>query len=84
MFNAATAVVGDEIILLLRVAERPRSDVDLPAGALTLDFSGPHPIRKALPHGYTKDDVIGIALPPAGSSVLHSSLPLSTSKARRR
>jgi predicted GH43/DUF377 family glycosyl hydrolase len=61
VFNAATAVIEDEVILLLRVAERPRSDVDLPPGASTLDFSGPHPVRKPLPHQYVKDDVIGMA-----------------------
>lgn len=61
VFNAATAVIDDEVILLLRVAERPRSDVDLPPGAFTLDFSGPHPVQKPLPRGYTKDDVIGMA-----------------------
>ena len=27
VFNAAAARVGDEIVLLLRVAERPRTDV---------------------------------------------------------
>jgi beta-1,2-mannobiose phosphorylase / 1,2-beta-oligomannan phosphorylase len=61
VFNAATALVGDEVVLLLRVAERPRSDVELPPDALTLDFSGPHPVRKPLAHGYSKDDVIGMA-----------------------
>jgi len=61
VFNAATAVIGDEIILLLRVAERPRSDVELPPGAMTLDFAGPHPVQKPLPRNYTKDDVIGMA-----------------------
>ena len=61
VFNAATAVVGDETILMLRVAERPRRDTDLPPDACTLDFSGPHPVTKPLPPGYTKDDVIGMA-----------------------
>jgi predicted GH43/DUF377 family glycosyl hydrolase len=61
VFNAGTAIIDDEVILLLRVAERPRSDVDLPPGAFTLDFSGPHPTRKPLPQGLTKDDVIGMA-----------------------
>jgi len=61
VFNAAAAVLEDEVILLLRVAERPRTDVDLPPGAFTLDFSGPHPVQKPLPHQYTKDDVIGMA-----------------------
>ncbi|HEV2250011.1 MAG TPA: glycoside hydrolase family 130 protein [Candidatus Limnocylindria bacterium] len=61
VFNAATAVIEDEVILLLRVAERPRTDLALPPGALTLDLSGPHPVQRPLPHQYTKDDVIGMA-----------------------
>jgi predicted GH43/DUF377 family glycosyl hydrolase len=61
VFNAASAVVDDEVILLLRVAERPRTDLELPPGAFTLDFSGPHPVQKPLPHGYKKEDVIGMA-----------------------
>jgi predicted GH43/DUF377 family glycosyl hydrolase len=67
VFNAATAVIGDEVILLLRVAERPRSDVDLPPDALTLDFNGPHPVQKPLPRHYTKDDVIGMAYMDPGT-----------------
>jgi predicted GH43/DUF377 family glycosyl hydrolase len=60
VFNAATAVLDGEIILLMRVAERPRSDIDLPADALTLDFTGPHPILRPLTHQYKKEDVIGM------------------------
>jgi len=33
VFNAATAVLDAEVILLLRVAERPRSDIELPPDA---------------------------------------------------
>ncbi len=61
VFNAATAVLDGEVILLLRVAERPRTDVDLPHDALTLDFTGPHPVLRPLPHQYRKEDVIGMA-----------------------
>ena len=61
MFNAATAVLDGEVILLLRVAERPRTDVELPHDALTLDFTGPHPVLRPLPHHYRKEDVIGMA-----------------------
>jgi beta-1,2-mannobiose phosphorylase / 1,2-beta-oligomannan phosphorylase len=61
VFNAATAVLDGDVILLLRVAERPRSDVELPADALTLDFTGPHPVLRPLPHHYRKEDVIGMA-----------------------
>lgn len=62
VFNAAVAKVGDEVILLLRVAERPRSDVDPPAGALTLDLHGPYPTLATLPRGYRKHDVIGMCV----------------------
>ncbi|OLD11036.1 MAG: hypothetical protein AUJ06_01165 [Chloroflexi bacterium 13_1_40CM_3_70_6] len=60
VFNAATAQLDGEIVLLLRVAERPRSDIDPPAGAMTLDLSGPHPVLRPLPDGHTKHDVIGM------------------------
>lgn len=61
VLNPAAARVGDEIVLLLRVAERPRSDIDPPAEALTLDLSGPDPKVVPLAHGYRRDDVIPIA-----------------------
>lgn len=48
VFNAAAARVGDEIVLLLRVAERPRTDIELPAGAMTLDLDGPEPVLRPL------------------------------------
>jgi predicted GH43/DUF377 family glycosyl hydrolase len=60
VFNAATARLGDETILLLRIAERPRSDIDPPANAMTLDLDGPHPVLRPLPSGYSKHDVIGM------------------------
>src|SRR5436190_6135921 len=60
VFNAATAQLNGEIILLLRVAERPRSDIDPPRDAMTLDLDGPHPVLRPLPKGYTKHDVIGM------------------------
>ena len=61
VFNAATATLGEETILLMRVAERPRSDIELPADALTLDFTGPYPVLRPLTHPYRKEDVIGMA-----------------------
>ncbi|HEY7624607.1 MAG TPA: glycoside hydrolase family 130 protein [Candidatus Limnocylindria bacterium] len=60
VFNAATAQLNGETILLLRVAERPRSDIDPPSDAMTLDLDGPHPELRPLPPGYTKHDVIGM------------------------
>ncbi|MDP9251431.1 MAG: glycoside hydrolase family 130 protein [Chloroflexota bacterium] len=61
VFNAAAARVGDEIILLLRVAERPRTDIAPEPGALTLDLDAPHPILRPLPAHYRKEQLIGMA-----------------------
>lgn len=61
VLNPAVARVGDEIILLLRVAERPRSDIDPPADARTLDLSSTEPRVVPLPSRYRKDDVIPIS-----------------------
>jgi predicted GH43/DUF377 family glycosyl hydrolase len=60
VFNAATAQVDGDTVLLLRVAERPRSDIDPPPDAMTLDLDGPHPVLQPLPRGYSKHDVIGM------------------------
>lgn len=62
VFNAAVATVGNEVILLLRVAEQPRSDVDPQADALTLDLRGPSPTLKPLPSGYRRHEVIGMCV----------------------
>lgn len=61
VFNAAAARVGDEIILLLRVAERPRTDVEPGPDAVTLDLSAPHPMLQPLPAHYRKEQLIGMA-----------------------
>jgi len=67
VFNAAAAQVGDETILLLRVAERPRAMTGLLAAtARTLDLAAPHDRLKPVPPGTLGEDVIGIAfLDPA-------------------
>lgn len=62
VFNAAVARVGDEVILLLRVAEQPRSDIDPPAGALTVDLRGSSPTFHTLAPGYRKQDVVGMSV----------------------
>ncbi len=61
VFNAAAARVGNEIILLLRVAERPRSDIEPGSDAVTLDLDQPHPILRPLPPHYRKEELIGMA-----------------------
>lgn len=58
VFNAAAARVDDEIVLLLRVAERPRTDVEPPAGAMTLDLDGPEPVLRPLPAGRRMADLV--------------------------
>src|SRR5256712_10303553 len=78
VFNAATAQLNGEIILLLRVAERPRSDIDPPRDAMTLDLDGPHPVLRPLPKGYTKHDVIGMCFLDASGDrppVIVASIP---------
>ncbi|TMC70252.1 MAG: glycosidase [Chloroflexi bacterium] len=60
VFNAATAQLGDDTILLVRIAERPRSDIDPPPNAMTLDLDGPHPVLRPLPSGFSRHDVIGM------------------------
>jgi predicted GH43/DUF377 family glycosyl hydrolase len=60
VFNAAAARVGDEIILLLRVAERPRTDVKPGPNARTLDLDQPHPILHPLPLRYRDQELVGM------------------------
>jgi predicted GH43/DUF377 family glycosyl hydrolase len=61
VFNAAAARVGNEIILLLRVAERPRSDIAPGPNALTLDLAAPHPILRPMPAHYRREPLVGMA-----------------------
>ena len=61
VFNAAAARVDDDVVLLMRVGERPLVGAIPPADALTLDLTGPEPQLKQLGSGYGPEDVIGIA-----------------------
>lgn len=61
VFNAAAARIDDEVVLLLRVGERPLLGATPPPGALSLDLSGPEPQLTLLAPGYAAEDVIGIA-----------------------
>ncbi len=62
VFNAAAAEVGDEKILLLRVAERPRAMSGLLAPtARILDLAAPRGQLEPVPAGMLGEDVIGIA-----------------------
>ena len=61
VFNAAAARVGKEIVLLLRVAERPRTDIAPGPDALTLDLAAPHPMLRPMPAHYRKEQLVGMA-----------------------
>lgn len=58
--NAGVARVGDEVIALLRVAERPRMEGDLPQGAKLLELGGSEPRLAPLPSGFRRDELIGV------------------------
>lgn len=60
VFNAAAAQVGDEVVLLLRVAERPRAGAEPPPDARTLDLSGPEPTLRPLARSMRGDDLVSL------------------------
>jgi predicted GH43/DUF377 family glycosyl hydrolase len=69
VFNAAAAKLGDETILLLRVAERPRTMTGLlPEAARTLDLARPEDGFQPLPKGLTGEDVVGLAFLDPGAT----------------
>jgi predicted GH43/DUF377 family glycosyl hydrolase/glycosyltransferase involved in cell wall biosynthesis len=59
--NPGVAKVGDEVVLLLRVTERPRADVAPGPDAVMVDLSGPDPRPVPLPGGLTHEQLIGMA-----------------------
>jgi predicted GH43/DUF377 family glycosyl hydrolase/glycosyltransferase involved in cell wall biosynthesis len=61
VLNAAAARVDGEVVLLLRVGERPRTDVDPPEGSMTFDLSGPEPRLEPLEPGIPRDNLVGVA-----------------------
>ena len=58
--NAGAARVGDEVVLMLRVAERPSGRGELPEGARLVDLSGDRPTLTSLPAGLDLDDLVGM------------------------
>jgi predicted GH43/DUF377 family glycosyl hydrolase/glycosyltransferase involved in cell wall biosynthesis len=61
VFNAAAARVDGEVVLLLRVGERPRLGAAPPPDALTLDLGGLEPKPVPLAPGYAAEDVVAVA-----------------------
>ena len=60
--NPGVAKVGDETVLLVRVAERPVRDVEPPADARMIDLAAPEPRLVPLPAGIKPEQLIGMAL----------------------
>jgi predicted GH43/DUF377 family glycosyl hydrolase/glycosyltransferase involved in cell wall biosynthesis len=59
--NAAAAQVGDEVVLLLRVSERPKVSLEPPSDALTLDLTLSDPRVQQLGEGYESEDLVSFA-----------------------
>src|SRR6187200_2547091 len=59
--NPGVAQVGEETVLLVRVAERPSADGELPADAPMIDLSGPDPRLAPMPSGLHREQLIGMA-----------------------
>jgi beta-1,2-mannobiose phosphorylase / 1,2-beta-oligomannan phosphorylase len=59
--NPGVTKLGDETILLLRVAERPRADASPGPDAVMVDLSGPEPRPVPLPGGLTREQLVGMA-----------------------
>ncbi len=59
--NPGVAKVGDETVLLVRVAERPLPAVDLPDGAKMIDLTGTEPRLVPLPDAVSRERLIGMA-----------------------
>jgi len=59
--NPGVAKVGDEVVLLVRVAERPRATEDLGPDPQMVDLSGPVPRLAPLPPGLQADQLVGMA-----------------------
>jgi predicted GH43/DUF377 family glycosyl hydrolase len=61
-FNPAAVRQGDDVVLLLRVAERPRLGAEPAPDACLLDISGPEPLFLPLDHSLSAEGLIGLAL----------------------
>jgi predicted GH43/DUF377 family glycosyl hydrolase/glycosyltransferase involved in cell wall biosynthesis len=59
--NPGVATLGDETVLLVRVTERPRPDIEPGTEARMVDLSGHEPRLVPLPSGLQPDQLIGMA-----------------------
>jgi predicted GH43/DUF377 family glycosyl hydrolase len=61
-FNPGAIRHGDEVILLLRVAERPRPGAEPAPGSCMLDLAGPEPLPLPLDPAIPPEELVGLAL----------------------
>ena len=66
--NAAVARVDGEVVLLLRVNERPKTGMEPPEDALTLDLTVSDPRVQQLGEGYQSEDLVSFAYLDIASS----------------
>ncbi|HTG46106.1 MAG TPA: glycosyltransferase, partial [Actinomycetota bacterium] len=59
--NPGVTRLGDEVLLLVRIAERPTHEVEPGPGATMVDLSGAKPRPVPLPTGLQADQLIGMA-----------------------
>jgi predicted GH43/DUF377 family glycosyl hydrolase/glycosyltransferase involved in cell wall biosynthesis len=59
--NPGVATLGDETVLLVRVTERPRPDIEPGTDARMVDLSGHEPRLVPLPSGLQPEQLIGMA-----------------------
>jgi predicted GH43/DUF377 family glycosyl hydrolase len=72
--NPGVAKVGDETVLLVRVAERPRHGADLPADARMVDLAGAEPRLVPLPSGLQPEQLVGMAFLDTNDGPPHISI----------
>jgi predicted GH43/DUF377 family glycosyl hydrolase/glycosyltransferase involved in cell wall biosynthesis len=59
--NPGVATLGEQTILLVRVAESPRADAPIPDDAPMLDLAGPEPRLVEMPENIPRDRLVGVA-----------------------
>jgi beta-1,2-mannobiose phosphorylase / 1,2-beta-oligomannan phosphorylase len=59
--NPGVTTLGEQTVLLVRVAESPRADAPIPDDAGMLDLAGPEPRLVEMPESIPRDRLVGVA-----------------------